>query len=171
MQLGEMDLETAAKQTAGNWKQFECFVWDRERDLEDADNWCIVYSHHRDSGLLDQSNADAIEEAMQPFTEGRNPDVVAEHHHHWAVGWIDGLSIRVYRRGKITKAFGAYHELAQRLTDYPVLDEEDYSRREYEATLEKPARRGMAAERRIRLARGVGERRVLLAERQRLLGH
>ena len=132
MRLGEMDLEAAAKAAAGNWKKFECFAWHRE--LNDADQWCIVYSHNRDSGLLDQSNAAAIETAMESFLEGN--DVFLEHHHHWACGWIDGYSIRVYRRGRITKAFKAYHALAQRLADYPLLDEEDYSRREYEATLE-----------------------------------
>jgi hypothetical protein len=49
---------------------------------------------------------------------------------------VDGFSIRVYRDGQITDAFRTYHDLADRLADYPVLDEEDYSRREYEATLE-----------------------------------
>lgn len=71
--------------------------------------------------------------------EGDNPDVVPEHHSHWACGWIDGHSIRVFRDGDITDAFRAYHELAQRLADYPLLDEEDFSRREYEATLENIA--------------------------------
>ena len=101
-----------------------------------AQEWAIVYTHNRDSDLLDQSNADAIDKALAPFTEGDNPDVRAEHHGHWACGWIDGYAIRVYRNGQITEAFRAYHELAARLADYPVLDEEDFSRREYEATLE-----------------------------------
>lgn len=134
MRLGEMDLEAAARAAAGNWQRFECFVWDRQPD--DPDNWAIVYTHHRDSGLLDQSNAAAIAAAQAPFTEGDDPDVVFESHSHWAVGHVDGASIRVYRRGRITDTFKAYHALAQRLADYPVLDEEDYSRREYEATLE-----------------------------------
>ena len=56
-------------------------------------------------------------------------------HDHWAVGWIEGFSIRVFKRGQITRAFRRWHELAQRLADYPVLDDEDYSRREYEDTL------------------------------------
>ena len=136
MRLGEMELTAAATAAAGNWKHFECFAWHRGHDLKDADNWAIIYTHNRDSTLLDQSNATAIEEALEPFTEGDNPDVVPEHHDHWACGWIDGYSIRVYRRGRITKAFRAYHELAARLADYPVLNEEDYSRREYEATME-----------------------------------
>jgi hypothetical protein len=50
-------------------------------------------------------------------------------------GHVNGFSIRVYRTGEVTEAFKAYHELKERLTDYPVLDEEDYSNREVEATL------------------------------------
>ena len=133
--LGELTLEDAAKQAAGNWQRFQCFVWDRHRDLDDADQWAIIYTHNRDSGLLDQSNAAATAQALEPFTEADKPDVMAEHHHHWACGWIDGWAIRVYRDGRITEAFEAYHALVERLADYPVLDEEDYSRREYEATL------------------------------------
>ena len=63
--IGEMTLEDAAKEAAGNWQRWTCFVWDRERDLDDADNWAIIYTHNRDSGLLDQSNADAIAKAME----------------------------------------------------------------------------------------------------------
>jgi len=139
MKLGELELESAAKEAAGNWRHFECFAWHRASDLDDADNWCLVYTHHRDSELLDQSNAVVIEKMLEPFTKGKNPDVVAEHHHHWAVGWADGYGIRVFRRGRITKALRKYHELAVRLADYPVLDEEDYSAREYEATLKNLA--------------------------------
>ena len=47
-----------------------------------------------------------------------------------------GFSIRVLRRGKITKAFRTYHALAVRLANYPLLDEDDYYAREYEATIE-----------------------------------
>ena len=135
MSIGELTLEEAAKDVAGNWQRFDSFVWFRERDLEDPENWAIIYTHNRDSGLLDQSNADQINEAMEPFTDGDDPDVVMESHDHWAVGHVDGFSIRVYRDGSITDAFKTYHELTERLADYPILDEEDYSRREYEATL------------------------------------
>jgi len=134
--LDEIDLEPAAHETAGNWMTFECFCWDRATELDDAENWCIVYTHHRDSGLLDQSNAAAIGEALEPFVEADDPDVVAERHNHWLVGWIEGLSIRVFRDGEITEAYRTYHEHRQRLDDYPILDETDYSNREHEATVE-----------------------------------
>jgi len=134
MRLGELDLETAAREARGNWQGFDCFGWHDQP--EDSEEWAIVYTHNRDSDLLDQSNADAIDEALAPFADGDSADVRAEHHGHWACGWIDGYAIRVYRNGQITEAFRTYHELAARLADYPVLDEEDFSRREYEATLE-----------------------------------
>ena len=105
-------------------------------DIDDPDNWAIIYTHNRDSGLLDQSNADAIAEALKPFTESDDPDVVMESHDHWAVGHVDGFSIRVYRNGEITEAFKTYHDLMEQMDGYPILDEEDYSNREYEATLE-----------------------------------
>lgn len=133
--LGELTLEEAAKEAAGNWQKFDCFCWDRARDLDDPENWAITYTHNRDSGLLNQSNAAGIDKAMELLTDTDDPDVMAEHHHHWACGWIDGYSIRVYRNGQITEAFKTYHALAERLANYPVLDEEDYSRRELDATL------------------------------------
>ena len=130
MSVGEMTLEDAAKEAAGNWQKFESFCWFRESEIADPDNWAIIYTHNRDCGLLDQSNADAIAEAMEPFTEGDDPDVVMESHDHWAVGHVDGFSIRVYRNGEITEAFKTYHDLMEQMDGYPILDEEDYSNRE-----------------------------------------
>jgi hypothetical protein len=128
-------LEEAAKETVGNWMAFDCFSWDRSHELEDADQYCLVYTHNRDSELAEQSNAEAIHRAMAPFLDRKLCDVYEEHHVHWAVGWVDGFAIRVYRRGRITKAFRTYYNLQQRLADYPLLDEDDYSTRVYEATL------------------------------------
>lgn len=134
--LGDTTIEEAAKQSAGNWRDFKCFVWWREREMEDADQWMIHYTHHRDSGVLDQSNAEQIRQALDQFTEGVVPDVVQESHNHWAVGHIDGFSLRVFRSGEITDAFRTFHELMERLAEYPILNEDDFSNREYEATVE-----------------------------------
>lgn len=139
MTIGELTLEDAAREAAGNWRRFSCFVWFRERDIPDPENWALIYTHNRDSGLLDQSNSAQIAEALEPFTEGDDPDVVMESHDHWAVGHVDGFSVRVYRDGQVTDAFRAYHDLAERLAEYPILDEEDYGKREYEATVENIA--------------------------------
>lgn len=134
---GALDTEEAAHQTAGNWQRFDSFVWFRDSGPEDADQWAIVYSRNRDGGLLDQSNAAVIEKALEPFTEGDDPDAVVEQHSHWAVGNVQGHSIRVFDgNGDIAEAFQAYFELQEQLEAYPVLDESDYSQREYDATLE-----------------------------------
>lgn len=135
-QLGEMELADAAKQAAGNWQRFDSFVWFRRNELKRPEDWGIFYTHNRDSVLIDQSNAAVINKAMRPFTEGNDPDVVMESHSHWAVGHVDGFSVRVFKRGRITKAFCKYHELAVQMDEYPILDETDYSNREYEATYE-----------------------------------
>lgn len=138
--LGTLELDEAAKKAAGNWQRFNSFVWWRDRELADADQWAIIYTHHRDSGLLDQSNAAFITKALKPLSEGDDADVFFESHSHWAVGHIDGFSIRVFdRHGEITEAFAKYHELAEAMDQYPILDESDYSDREYEATVENIA--------------------------------
>ena len=137
--IGGMTVEDAASEAAGNWRRFTCFVWDRDRELDNPDDWAIIYTHNRDSGLLDVSNAAAIARVLTPFTEADDPGVVFESHSHWAVGHVDGFSIRVHRDGEITEAFQTYHGLAERLANYPILDEGDYGEREYVATVENIA--------------------------------
>jgi len=134
------DVEAAAKEAAGNWRKFSSFAWHRGHDLEDADRWAIFYTSGRDAGLLDQSNHAQIEMLLAPFTEGDDPDVVFESHSHWAVGHVDGFSIRVFdKNGQITAAFKEFCQIKAQLDDYPILNESDYSEREYEATLENYA--------------------------------
>lgn len=127
-----MEISELAVQAAGNWMSFQSFGW--RTQPEDGENWCIVYTHNRDSGLLEQSNAAAIAAELESFLEADDPDVVCEHHGHFACGWVDGYSIRVYRDGEITAAFQKWCEIQDRLSDYPILDESDYSDRESEAT-------------------------------------
>ena len=127
-----MTVEDAAKLAAGNWHEFQCFCWYEQPD--DADDWGIFYTSNRDSGLLDQSNAYVIGKALEPFAESDDPDVHFESHNHWAVGHVDGFSMRVLRDGQPTEAFKVYFDLQQRMADYPILDESDYSDRECKAT-------------------------------------
>jgi hypothetical protein len=134
--IDELTIEDAAREAAGNWRTWTCFVWDRRREIDDPESWSLVYTHNRDSGLRDHSNAGFIARVLRPFSEIETPDLVFETHHHWAVGWVTGFSIRVYRDAQITKGFETYHGLMERLGAYSILDESDYSRREYEATID-----------------------------------
>jgi hypothetical protein len=131
------DVASAAEQMAGNWRKFNNFVWHRGNQLADADRWLVFYAAHRDSGLLAQSNHAEIAKRLEPFTEGADPDVVPEAHSHWAVGHIHGFAIRVYKPdGSTTPAFEEFCRIKQDLDNYPILNESDYSDREYQATLE-----------------------------------
>ena len=121
------------KEAAGNWKKFDNFCWDNEP--EDGDHWTIINLTHRDANLLDTSNADAIREAMRPYLA--TDDVRFEQFTHWAFGWVEGISVRVFGPdGNTTEAWRTLEGLAERLREYPALDEDDYCRREYEATLD-----------------------------------
>lgn len=132
-----MELEERARELAGNWTKWNSFYWPRSREIADAKNWAIVYTSNRDSTLLYESNAMVYDKAMEPFIEADEPDVCSESHSHWACGYVDGYSIRVYNsQGNITEAFKTYHKLKEREENYPILDENDYSMREYEATYE-----------------------------------
>jgi hypothetical protein len=126
-----IDYEAMAKEAAGNWQHFDCFCWYGQPP--EPDEWCIVYTSNRDSRLRAQSNADAIAKEMEPFL---GKTAIAETHSHWACGSVYGYSIRVYGKRGITKAFRKWCDLQDAMNNYVVLDEEDYSRREHEATLE-----------------------------------
>jgi hypothetical protein len=127
--------EEYAKKAAGNWKKFESFAWRGADRVESPEDWALVYTSSRDSGLLEKSNAAAIEKMLKPFSEGDDPDVRFQGASHWGVGHVDGFAIRVYRDGEITDAFRELAEANAALENCPVLDESDYSEREYDATL------------------------------------
>lgn len=131
-----LDCTDMAKELAGNWRKFNSFAWHARDDHDDAGNWCIVYTSNRDSRLVEESNASAIEKMLTPYLEADEPDVIAERHGHWGVGYVDGYAIRVYdASGNVTPAFRAWCDIVASLEYYPLLDDEDYSRREYDATL------------------------------------
>jgi hypothetical protein len=130
------DVAVAARQMAGNWRRFDDFIWSRGYRLPDADQWMLYYTSHRDAGLLAQSNHKLTTERLAPFSTGDDPDLVFERHGHFAFGYVDGLSLRVYHAdGTITAAFREFCRLQEQLDNHPILDEQDHGRRECEATL------------------------------------
>ena len=60
-------------------------------------------------------------------------DITIIRDHHWAVGWVETLCIH---ESNITALERAEELQAGLMDDYPVLDEEDYSNRQYEARQE-----------------------------------
>lgn len=134
--MDQTELENRATDMAGNWRKWDCFSWYAKP--WDAENWCIYYTHNRDSDILSESNAAMIDKRMTQFVDSDNEDadVHPEHHNHWACGWIEGYAVRVYAdnpEGNITPAFAEIASIMAELENYLVLDEEDYSQRECDA--------------------------------------
>lgn len=90
----------------------------------DRPDWLIALSQTRDSDTLEQSNY----AAMLAHLMAAEPDNVAtERCRHYLCGWVEHI---------LVKPGSAAADMAQVLRghfeDYPVLDEEDWSHREYE---------------------------------------
>jgi len=96
--------------------------------LPEQGDWLVLPAgRNRDSDLLSESNWAAALEQLG----GEGEDVEVHRFGHWACGWLEIILVRPG-----TDAADTAERIAARLADYPVLDEEDYSRREYESTLE-----------------------------------
>jgi hypothetical protein len=96
---------------------------------EDLTGYYTIYSHNRDSTLLDESNWDSL---VKQFEKNKRFEI--HHFNHWACGWVEALMIDGQRM--TVKDYTEILEIINKLEDYPLLDETDYSKREYESTLE-----------------------------------
>ena len=125
-----MTLEAMAQEGAGNWRKFPDFCWYDQPD--NPNDWMIYHLDNRDSGILEQSNAEAARKRLATYVE----DIVPQSFGHWACGWIDALAVRVFwGDGEITDAFKELYSILKDLEDYPLLDEDDYSKREHDVAL------------------------------------
>jgi len=131
--------------------------WGAITDLV-TQGWAQVAGRHRDSDLLEISNWETM---LTYYNENYevNEDFRVEGSSHWLVGWNDCLLVRALQCdcedwedadfyheisserfrcrtcatvGKIRPVFQDALDFQERINDYPVLDEEDWSRREHE---------------------------------------
>ena len=93
----------------------------------------VVMSRHRDSDLLTNTNWQVARESLQaePMDYGSSGNVPADrpnvYHwraHHWAVGWVEYLTVRADAPDSVKTQAG---ELLCSLAAYPILNEERYS--------------------------------------------
>ena len=135
---GNEDIKVLAKQEAGNHLKFGSFVWHSppwdDEGMGDEHDWSMYYTRNRDSALLEQSNHAYIKKAMEPYEE--DGTAIDERHGCWAYGWREGFAIRVFKQGEVTDAFKVWMNMQDAMSNYPLLDEEDHSNRELEATLD-----------------------------------
>lgn len=103
----------------------------------------IMSSRHRDSDNLQNSNFDYMVKQLTKLI-GEEDDEISrgefsgisnwhiESFNHWLVGWVEYIVVKVYNSdNETTEAFNLMHDFNRAIEDYPVLDEEDYSEREY----------------------------------------
>ena len=98
-------------------------------DDNDRQQWLVVpVSQTRDSGTLDQSNF-----AAALMLLGGESDTVEVHRFgHWGPGWFEIILVDPTDTVNVAIA----ERLTDQLVEYPVLDEEDWSNREFEAASE-----------------------------------
>lgn len=99
------------------------------------DGWGIgPVGHHRDSDVLTESNWETVVAMFSEISEEGSADERWDvrgdwaicRFRHWAVGWVEELAIRL--DGPCLQVAA---DIADALEDYPVLDDEDHSEREY----------------------------------------
>jgi hypothetical protein len=104
--------------------------WKINRDYAGA-KWPDYYSaagRHRDSDILTESNFASIVRAVG----GESNTVRIVRESHWAVGWVEWLAVHE----SDAAALRAADRCAELLESYPVLDEDDFYRREDDACAE-----------------------------------
>ena len=91
--------------------------------LPDQQDWLVVpVSQTRDSGPLAQSNfAIALE-----MLGGKSETVEVHRFGHWGPGWFEIILVNPDDKERVKIA----NEIEASLENYPVLSDEDYSRRE-----------------------------------------
>jgi len=124
------DLEYDRNHAAAAMRQQELDpVEQRIKELEaseDHNNWFLApVSRTRDSGPLDESNFESALEIL-----GGESDTVEVHRfNHWGPGWYEIILVHPSREKEV-------EDLESSLEGYPVLNDTDLSRREYEAMQE-----------------------------------
>ncbi len=90
---------------------------------------------HRDSPILDKSNAAAMISTLEADPTLADDWYVSESS-HWGVGWVEQLSFKVVDTdGKPSRVARVIKGMMDSLEEYPVLDDSAFSEMEHEATL------------------------------------
>lgn len=120
-------VEEAAKEMAGNWLKWRCFVWFGSSDFEKSENILLGYICNHQSGVMDEANLKTVVRELQPYF-GMAEDKTKQADDYGADFWGDkklltGIMVRVYdNEGKITEAFQKLFDLTRDFEDDIPLD-------------------------------------------------
>jgi hypothetical protein len=113
------------KELIDNWPKRDFAYWGGE----DRSIWGMAYSHNRDSDLAEESNWDSMIKLMTRHNSRSIQIILCN---HWACGWIEYMLINTNHKKAMYRLYG----ILGRLEDYPILDDEDLSNREWEQAQE-----------------------------------
>ncbi len=104
--------------------------WSRTENYigESYNDYYVLLSRHRDSGLVEESNFQSALKALN----GESDTVKVVRSSHWAVGWIETILIHESDKESIDKG----NEIEKALESCPILDEDDFYERESEKETE-----------------------------------
>src|SRR5262245_1540254 len=100
---------------------------------DDQQDWLVVpVIRTRDSGPLEQSNFESAWALISDAAVLDN-ELSADSHRfgHWGPGWFEIIIVRPGSHAAV-----AAEDIERRLEDYPVLNDDDFSEREYEQAVE-----------------------------------
>ena len=105
------------------YKEFRPTDFDQHIELDARENWYVLpVSRTRDTGVYEESNFEAALKIL-----GGESDTVEVHRFgHWGPGWFEIILVHPSRLMES-------EEIESSLEEYPLLDDEDISRREFEA--------------------------------------
>jgi hypothetical protein len=109
------------------FKHLEKWVHPQYYMGENYPEYYIVYSRNRDSDILEESNFHSITEELKDHEGFISPSF-----NHWLCGWCEIIMMHESDHEGLIKA----DQLLENLSDYPILDDEDYSERELDSRIE-----------------------------------
>lgn len=98
-------------------------------DRENYQEWLVAGGHNRDSDDLGESNWHATLDALRAVDPG-SVDHYCVNFGHWACGWVEIVLVR-----PDSAAAAEAERIENALSDYPVLDDSDFSEREYTSAM------------------------------------
>lgn len=116
------EAEVYTPRTMEPYRRPECYIG------PDWYGWYAAFGRSRDSDVLEESNFHVALKALG----GESGTVVVVRDFHWAVGWVEAIRIHASDAEALREA----DELREKREDYCILDEDDFSEREWESANE-----------------------------------
>lgn len=129
------------------------------------DGWLVFLGRNRDSDLLTEHNFTTALEALTNRMSASASDAPGQEtvrtvrESHWAVGWVEWIAIHPSDIGAVQLA----EDLGAQLDRYPVLDEDKFSEKEWEAANESWA--ALSVRDRYELIKRIGNCSIFAARR------